>query len=264
MKICIEKLEVQCVHGVLPEEKKTPRPFLFDIEMETDSEDAALRDDLALTVNYSAVCALIAEVATAKSYDLIEALARECALSVLEKFPRVISVKVTVNKPFAPVPAKFSNISVCYAAERNTVYLSLGSSVGDRERTIKSAIAALGALRGVEVKRVSSMIKTAPEGGVAKNEFVNCAAELDCLLSPEALLDKIHTIEARLGRVRNVRWADRTIDIDMIFFGDKVIAGDGLAVPHPRYRERAFVTGPLKELCPEKICPLGHIAVKDM
>ena len=264
MKIEISSLEIMAKHGVLAEEKTTPQPFVFDVSVEADCEDAALRDDLSVTVNYSEVCALVTEVATAKSYDLIEALARECALSLLEKFTLATAVTVRVSKPAAPVKANVGNVSVTYSAERNKVYLSLGSSQGDRERTIKSAINKLNALRGVDVLRVSSMVKTAPEGGVAKNEFVNCAAELDCILSPRALLDKIRTIEAHLGRVRDVRWDDRTIDIDIIFFGDKVIAEDGLAVPHPYYSQRKFVTEPLKQLCPEKICPLSHRAVKDM
>ena len=264
MKINISALKIMATHGVLPQEKKTPQPFVFDVAVEADCEDAALRDDLGATVNYSQVCALITKVATAKSYNLIEALSRECALSVLENFRRVSSVEVKVSKPMAPIAAEFNDVSVTYRAERNKVYLSLGSSQGDRERTIKSALSKLSALRGVEVTRVSPFIKTAPEGGVARNEFVNCAAELDCILSPQALLDKIHTIEAHLGRVRAQRWADRTIDIDIIFFGDKVIAGDGLAIPHPRYAERAFVVEPLKSLCPEKVCPLTHRAVKDM
>lgn len=264
MKIEITALRIVAAHGVLAEEKTHPQPFIFDISMDADCEDAALRDDLSATVNYSEVCALVEKVATSKSYNLIEALARECAFSILEKFARVNSVSVTVGKPEAPVKAQFGNISTTYFAERNKVYLSLGSSQGDRERTIKSAIAKLNALRGVEVLRTSSLIKTAPEGGVAKNEFVNCAVELDCFLSPRALLDKIHTIESHLGRTRNVRWADRSIDIDIIFFGDKVIAEDGIGIPHPLYMGRTFVTKPLKELCPEKICPLTHKAVKDM
>lgn len=264
MKIEITALEVTTTHGVLPSEKVRPQPFLFDITLQADCEDAALKDDLGETVNYSLVCALVEKVATAKSYNLIESLARECALAIMEKFDRVTAATVRVSKPQAPVNARFGNISVTYSAERNRVYLSLGSSQGDRERTIKSALAKLNALRGVRVVRTSSMIKTAPEGGVAKNEFINCAAELDCFLSPRALLDKIHTIEAHLGRVRDERWADRTIDIDIIFFGDKVIAEDGLAVPHPLYSSRVFVTRPLKELCPEKVCPLSHRAVKDM
>lgn len=264
MKINITALKIMATHGVLPEEKKTPQPFVFDVSLDADCEDAALRDDLSATVNYSQVCALITKVATAKSYNLIEALARECALSVLENFKRVSAVEVKVSKPQAPIAADFGDVSVTYRAERNTVYISLGSSQGDRERIIKSALSKLSALRGVEVVKVSPFIKTVPVGGIAHNEFINCAAELSCILSPRALLDKIHTIEARLGRVREQRWADRTIDIDIIFFGDKVIAENGLAIPHPRYAERQFVTGPLKELCPEKICPLTHRAVKDL
>lgn len=264
MKVDISALEIVAAHGVHAEEKAVPKPFIFDISLDCDNEEAAVCDDLAKTVNYSAVCACVREVATSKTYNLIESLARECAFAILEKFDRVNRAEVRVNKPFAPVREKFGNISVTYCAERNDVYLSLGSSLGDREKTLKSALSMLGALRGVKLVATSSFIKAAPVGGVARNEFVNCAAKISCILSPYSLLEKLHTIEARLGRVRSVRWEDRTIDIDIIFFGDKVIAADGLAVPHPHYREREFVVRPLKELCPEKICPLTHTAVKDM
>ncbi len=264
MKIDITALEVITTHGVHADEKVNPQPFIFDISLDCDSEEGAVCDDIGKTVNYSQVCALVIGVATSKTYNLIESLARECAFAILEKFDRVNAVNVRVSKPQAPIKAKFGNVSVSYFAERNTVYLSLGSSQGDREKILKAAISQLDALRGVKVERTSSFIKSAPVGGVAKNEFVNCAAQLGCILSPRALLDKIHTIEARLGRVRTIRWADRPIDIDIIFFGDKVIAEEGLAVPHPHYRGRSFVVEPLKELCPEKVCPLTHTAVKDM
>ena len=264
MKIEITHLEIMAAHGVHDEEKITPQPFIFDIALDCDNEEAAVCDDLSKTVNYSQVCATVNGVVTAKTYNLIESLARECAFAILEKFDRIKSVLVTVGKPQAPIKAKFGTVSVSYRAERNTVWLSLGSSLGNREKTIRTAISMLSDLRGVTLGRVSPFLTTQPVGGVAENEFINCGVELSCILSPRALLDKIHVIEARLGRVRNRRWEDRTIDIDIIFFGDKVIAEDGLAIPHPHYRDRAFVIQPLKYLCPEKICPLTHTAVKDM
>lgn len=264
MKIFIEGLEIFAAHGVLESEKTNPQPFIFDVCMDADLEEAAVCDDVSKTVNYAEACAVIKQTATEKQYDLLESLARECAITLLEKFKKLDSVSVKISKPQAPVEAQFTNMAVEYRAERNIVYLSVGSSLGDRERTIKSALAKLDAMRGIEVKRVTPNIRTAPEGGVAKNEFLNCAAEVECLLSPAALLDKIHTVESHLGRTREMRWDDRTIDIDIIFFGDKVIAQNGLAVPHPLYSRRAFVVEPLKQLCPEKVCPLLHKAVKDM
>ena len=101
-------------------------------------------------------------------------------------------------------------------------------------------------------------------GGVAQNGFLNCAVELDCLLSPDKLLGKIHEIEDAAGRVREKRWADRTLDIDIVFFGNRVIAQEGLIVPHPDYMNRDFVLKPLAEIAPEWVCPLERKRIADM
>ncbi len=264
MKISVKGLEISACHGVLDFEKTTPQPFVFDIDMTVECDDGAREDDIAKTVDYSAVCALIESVAKQKVRNLIENLARDCAFAILKNFGRVTDVSVTVGKPQAPMECKFSCVYATFCAKRRDVVLSLGSSVGDRRAVLQSAIQKLSSLEGVSIKKVSSFIETAPLGGVAKNNFINCAVVAQCFLSARELLGDIHEIESSLGRQRLRRWDDRTADIDIIFFGDEIIAEEGLAVPHPHYAERDFVIQPLKEICPEWICPLSHKAVKDM
>lgn len=264
MKIVITALEVMAMHGVHPEEKLTPKPFVFDVTLDCDNDAAGISDELGDTVSYSDVCALITHIALSNKFDLIEKLARECAFAIMERFERAAAVIVRVSKPMAPVKAKFGNISAEYALERNDVYLSLGSSTGDRAANLNAALDELSKIRGIRLVRTSSFIDTDPVGGVAHNVFLNCAAHISCLLTPRGLLAAIHGVESKLGRVRTVRWEDRPIDIDIIFFGDKVVCGDGLGIPHPLYRGRQFVIAPLKQLCPEFVCPLTHTAVKDM
>lgn len=262
--ISVKGLKVEARHGVLPKEKVNPQPFVFDIEMDCDAYAAAACDDLSKTVNYGEVCRTVADFCVKNTFDLIETLSFKTAFLLAEKFPLIKAVEVTVHKPQAPVNLPFDDISVTARLERNTVILSLGSSEGDKKATLDGAIAALDKLCGVTVKKVSDYIETAPYGGEAKNAFLNCALTAECLIPPRELLNQIHEIEAAFGRVRNTRWGDRTLDIDIVFFGNKIIAEEGLCVPHPDYKNRAFVLTPLKQIVPDFVCPLFHKRIADM
>jgi 2-amino-4-hydroxy-6-hydroxymethyldihydropteridine diphosphokinase len=123
--------------------------------------------------------------------------------------------------------------------------------MGDRKGYLDKAIELLEKTSGVKVKKVSSCLETEPVGGVAKNKFLNCAVEIETYLSPFALLDEIHRIESECGRERKVHWEDRTLDIDIIFFGNRKINSKDLTVPHPEYKTREFVLKPLKEIAPD-------------
>lgn len=261
--IDIKGLEVSACHGVLPQEKKTSQPFVFDISIECDISSAAKSDNVCDTVNYAEVCEIVTQFCKRNSFNLIERLAYGAAFTVVEKYANITAAEVTVHKPQAPVGLPFSDISVTARVERNKVVLSLGSSEGDKKATLDGAIKELSALDGVKVLKVSDYIKTQPYGGAAKNEFLNCAVLTECLISPRGLLNSIHGIEAKFGRKREVRWGDRTLDIDIIFFGNKVIAEEGLSVPHPDYKSRDFVLIPIKQIAPGLVCPVTGKRVFD-
>ena len=263
-KVIIKKLQIKTCHGVNDFEKKQPKRFEFSAEIGCDFYEAAQNDEISQTVNYSTVCKLITAVATQNVFNLIETLACRCAEAILDKFPQAEWVRMRVDKPQAPIKAKFKTVSAEVFLKREKVYLSLGSSLGNKKAYLDFAVKELSSTHGITVKKVSSYIESQPYGGVAHNVFLNCAAHISCLLTPRGLLAAIHGVESKLGRVRTVRWEDRPIDIDIIFFGDKVVCGDGLGIPHPLYRGRQFVIAPLKQLCPEFVCPLTHTAVKDM
>lgn len=253
--IKIRGLEVNACHGVHDSEKVTKQLFIFDADLELDFFCAAETDDLQRTVSYSDVCNLLVGIASGNVFSLIEKLAYECAFAVMDNFP-VQSVKITVWKPNAPIAHKFANVGVTVCCRRERVLLSLGSNLGDRKGYLDFAVKSLDATRGIKVKKVSSYIETPPYGGVAVNSFLNCAAELETYLSPRALLEHIHRIESEGGRERTVRWGDRTLDIDIVFYGGEIISADGLVVPHADYRNRPFVIEPLKEIAPDFVCPL--------
>ena len=135
--------------------------------------------------------------------------------------------------------------------------IALGSNLGDRRRTLEGAIAALGTTRGVTVRKVSSFHETEPVGGPpGQGMFLNAAAVLETTLDPLELLHTLQQIEERFGRVRTVRWGERTLDLDILLFGDQIIDTPELTVPHPGLRVRRFVLEPLAEVAPDARDPV--------
>ena len=142
-------------------------------------------------------------------------------------------------------------------------FVGVGANLGDRRSTIETAIERLGAVEGVEVTAVSSLRETDPVGVVEQPRFLNGAVELETTLSAHDLLDALLEVERGLGRVRGERWGPRTIDLDLLLYGDEVVDEPGLRIPHPRLHERRFVLEPLAELAPSLSVP-GQGSVSDL
>ncbi|HYA87740.1 MAG TPA: 2-amino-4-hydroxy-6-hydroxymethyldihydropteridine diphosphokinase [Nitrospirota bacterium] len=133
-------------------------------------------------------------------------------------------------------------------------YIGLGSNMGDKLATCRRAIEMLG--KAGRVIKVSSFYCTEPIGYVSQEDFVNAVVEIETPLSPTALLAHCHVIEDALGRSRLVRWGPRTIDLDILLYGDEIISGAELTIPHPLMAKRAFVLVPLSEIAPEIVHPV--------
>lgn len=131
-------------------------------------------------------------------------------------------------------------------------YVALGSNLGDREGTLRAAVDALAATTGIEVVALSRLLDTAPVGNVDQPRFLNGAVALETELSARELLDVLLAIEQRFGREREgvPPQGPRTLDLDLLVYGDAEIDEPGLRVPHPRLHERAFVLKPLAEIAP--------------
>jgi len=138
------------------------------------------------------------------------------------------------------------------------VLLGLGSNLGDRLANLQRAVDALGAEVGVRVTRSSRVWETEPVGGPEQPDFLNAVISVETDLEPHDLLAACNRVEALLGRTRDIRWGPRTIDIDVLLFGDRTIDDPVLTVPHPRLARRAFVLMPLLELDPDPILPDGR------
>jgi 2-amino-4-hydroxy-6-hydroxymethyldihydropteridine diphosphokinase len=136
-------------------------------------------------------------------------------------------------------------------------YVGLGANIGPREATLLRAVDLIAVVPGVAVLELSSFRETEPVGITDQPEFLNGALALDTTLSPRELLDALLAVERELGRVRidGERWGPRTIDLDLLLYGDETIDEPGLTVPHPRLHERSFALEPLAELDPDVAIP---------
>ena len=134
------------------------------------------------------------------------------------------------------------------------VVLCLGGNKGNREKLLSQAVILLS--QYFEVKKLSSIYETAAWGGVAKGDFLNQVAVVSTDMQPEEVLDRIQQIELDLGRTRFEPWGDRTMDIDILFYGEQIFKSDRLEIPHPFLAERRFVLVPLSELIPDFVHPV--------
>lgn len=130
-----------------------------------------------------------------------------------------------------------------------TVFLGMGSNLGDRLGFLRLGLEAL-ARGGLRIDRVSAVVETPAVGYEAQPPFLNLVAACGWEGGAEALLTLIRRVEAEADRIRPFRNAPRTLDVDLIFFGDLIIRSPGLRVPHPRWKERSFVVRPLQQLAP--------------
>jgi dihydroneopterin aldolase / 2-amino-4-hydroxy-6-hydroxymethyldihydropteridine diphosphokinase len=139
----------------------------------------------------------------------------------------------------------------------HTAYIALGSNLGDREKTLRSALEKLNQIEGIRVSKVSSFLENPAVGGpVDSPAFLNAAAEIQTTLDARSLLDQLLITEQSLGRFRREKWGPRTIDLDLLLYDEDRIESEGLIVPHPLMHERIFVLEPLAEIAPEVMHPV--------
>jgi len=257
-------------HGVFEQERRDGQDFCVDLVLHLNTRPAAANDDLTRTVHYGELAIAVAEVIRGSAVDLIETLAERVAVVALSDL-RVAAVDVSVHKPSAPIPERFADVIVrirrhraefatlaaaarAAAAEPNPLdvtpsspqraVLALGANLGDRLQTLREAVADLDAVKGVSVLATSPVVETDPVGGPEQPDYLNAAMLVETTLSPHALLSVCQRIEAGHGRQRTVRWGPRTLDVDVVVYGDLVACSDRLELPHPRAAERAFVLVP--------------------
>lgn len=263
-EIRIRGLRVFAHHGVFPEENRLGQCFVVNAALRLSTQRAGESDELEHSVHYGEVCQCLTETLQGQTWKLLEAAAEHAARAVLLRFPLIRALELELCKPAAPIPLPFEDVSVCITRRWNRVYLGVGSNLGDREGLIRIALDALARREDVRKLRCSTLIETAPYGGVEQPPFLNGAAELETLLEPEALLEVLHALEADAERVRTVRWGPRTLDLDILLFEDRVLCAPELTVPHLDMLNRTFVLRPLAELAPGAVHPLRRRTVAEL
>lgn len=249
-EIRIEQLEVYAYHGVFPEEKREGQTFLVNAVLYTSIRKAGLADQLEQSTDYGDVCCFIIQWMKENTCNLIEAVAERLTQVLLLRYDLISGIDLEIRKPEAPIEHPFGCVSVKIHRGWHRAYLSVGSNMGDKKQYIQDAVEALKAHPLIVLRRVSDLIVTKPYGGVEQEDFLNGAIEIETLLTPHELLDALHKIEAAAGRVRELRWGPRTLDLDIIFYDKLVYEDDALVIPHQDMENRSFVLEPMSMLAP--------------
>lgn len=263
----LDRIEVSGIrawgrHGVLAAEKELGQEFGADVTLHLWTGPAGRADALSRTVNYALVAEAVAEEITTGSHDLVETLAERIAARILEDVgrPLVRRVGVRIHKPAAPVGRPIGDVTVTIERDAAPVpaVLALGGNLGDRAQILERALASLAAHPLVDVEWTGPVLETAPVGGPdGQGAFLNSVVGVRTALGPFALLDLAHRLEREARRERLVRWGPRTLDVDLIAYGDLRSTDEELTLPHPRAHERAFVLAPWHAARPEAELP-GH------
>ena len=249
-QIRIDDLEVYAYHGVFPEENEKGQPFFINMVLYTDLRPAGLTDDLLLSTHYGEVSHLVNDWMKSHTVQLIEAVAETLAGEILRKFPLIQALNMEIRKPQAPIGLPFESVSVKIHRGWHTVYVAIGSNMGEKDKYIQLGLGELRKLPDTFVEAVSDIIVTKPYGGVEQDDFLNGAVKLKTLYTPEELLHKLHEIEEMAERKRTLRWGPRTLDLDIIFYDKLIYESDTLIIPHVDMENRDFVLKPMCQLAP--------------
>jgi dihydroneopterin aldolase / 2-amino-4-hydroxy-6-hydroxymethyldihydropteridine diphosphokinase len=256
-RIEIRGLRVRGHHGVLDAERRDGQEFLIDAVLAVDTRLAAASDDLSLTVDYAALTERLAGIVAGGPVRLIETLAERLAGACLAE-PGVRQAEITVHKPDAPIGRPFGDVAVTIRRTRRVpVVIGLGSNLGDRQQELQRAVDALAATPGLDITAISPVYETAPVGGPEQPDYLNAIVLAETSRPATGVLRRAHAIEDAAQRAREVRWGPRTLDVDIIAYGDQTSDDPALTLPHPRAWERAFVLAPWRDADPAAELP-GH------
>lgn len=255
--IHIKNLRIFAHHGVFPEENEQGQTFVVNATLHTDTRRAGTTDDLTHSTHYGLVCETIGKVMK-NTHQLIETVAEEVASTILQTYPLVRAVDVEILKPEAPIPMDFETVSVNIHRGWTRAFIALGSNMGDKEGYLRQALDSLAADPSIRLLHTSTFLTTSPYGGVEQDDFLNGAAEIETLYDPHQLLDQLHAIEQAADRVRTLRWGPRTLDLDILFYGDLVMDDESLIIPHIDLENRDFVLAPMAEIAPGFVHPISR------
>ena len=263
-EIRIEELELFAHHGVYDFETKNGQKFYINAVLYADTSKAGRTDELTDSTNYGEVCAFITEFLTKNTYKLLEAAAEHAAEAVLLQFPLVKGISFEIRKPEAPIPLPFGSVSVKIERFWHTSYIALGSNMGEKEKYLDMALEEFKENPKIRLLQTASYVETEPYGGVEQDSFINSVCKMETLYSPYDLLEELHRIEGLANRKREIHWGPRTLDLDIIYYDELIMADKDLIIPHADMENRTFVLEPLCEIAPYLRHPANGLTSKQM
>ncbi|HZK05587.1 MAG TPA: 2-amino-4-hydroxy-6-hydroxymethyldihydropteridine diphosphokinase [Actinomycetaceae bacterium] len=248
-------------HGVFAFERDQGQRFVIDVGFEVDTRPAARSDDVADTVSYAEVADAVHGILTGEPVNLVETLAERIAAVTLS-FPGVSAATVVIHKPEAPIAVPFEDVTLtihrtpltAVPLEPATVVLGLGGNVGDVVGNLRGAVEKLSAT--LEDAAVGPLVRTAAmtvPGSAPQADYLNTVLVGRTRLAPLEVLRFAQALERGAGRVRDVRWGPRTLDVDVLAHGRVTSDDPELTLPHPGAAGRPFVVVPWAALEPERI-----------
>lgn len=246
--IHINGLEVHAYHGVNEPEKIQGQRFIINAVLHLDYQSAMNSDEISNTVHYGQVSNNILEYFINNRCDLIESITHQLVNMIFSKYSLVQKVELEVVKPWAPIKIVFKDVATRVVEEKHSVYIALGGNIGSSELVFEQAIEMISNLPAVYELKRSKQYSSKPFGGVEQADFLNMAIKIETNLHPQMLLAELQKIELELGRIREVHWGPRTLDLDIILYGDKLVSSNNLLIPHRFMNKRDFVLKPLLDL----------------
>ncbi len=263
-QIIIQDLSIYAKHGVYTEENILGQQFLVSVYIDLDLSMAGQTDELQYTIDYGTVCHFVTNYMQSHTFKLIEAAAEHLAEELLLQYDPIKKIRIKVKKPWAPIGLPIKNVCVSVDRTRHSVYLSLGSNLGDRQAYLQQGIRELNDLDSCKICEQSKIIETEPYGDVPQDKFLNCVIRIETILNPQQLLNVLHKIEAHAGRTRDVHWGPRTLDLDILFYDHMTVNTPQLTIPHADLHNRSFVLEPLCEIAPWYQHPVMHKTVRQL
>ena len=242
-------------HGVFDFERVNGQKFIFSAVLECDARKAGKTDELAYSTSYAEVATFVVDFLTKNTFSLLEAAAEQVCAAVLKRFPLVRGIEFELKKPDAPIDLDFQSVSVRIHRRWHKAFVALGSNMGDCEAYLNGA---LQGLNGEDIRLIntSEFITTQPYGGVEQAPFLNAVCQIETLLTPKELLERLHELEQAAHRERIVRWGPRTLDLDILLYDNVIMYTDDLIIPHIDMANRDFVLRPMAQIAPYELHPV--------
>lgn len=261
--IHINGLEVHAKHGVFSAEKELGQRFIINAVLYLDFQDTISSDDLNNTVHYGFVADDIIDYFKANRCDLIETITHQLVVMLFDKYQLINRIQLEVVKPWAPLTVSFDDVRTRVDESRTSVYIAIGGNVGASEQIFRQAIEQISNLQGVYSLTESNLYQTKPFGLVQQADFLNMAIMIETSIHPQQLLAALQAIELQLGRTRDIKWGPRTLDLDIILYGNELVSTKELLIPHRFMTKRDFVLQPLLDINCNLVDPRTNIPLID-